>query len=176
MQRTQLIGSIIADSARMSVGYAERLLKDVTASQFARFAEVGGQQIVSNHPAFILGHLSLYPCRVVSEVGGDATSIQPSSKFEALFAPSATCLDDPEGTLYPSMEEITGKFFAAHEYAIEVLMATEDAAFGAENTHERLRAKFATVGSAHAFYLGGHAMLHIGQFSAWRRAMGLGAA
>ncbi len=171
-----MIGSMIADSARMSVGYAERLLKDVSASQFARFAEVEGKLIESNHPAFILGHLSLYPSRVVSELGADASSIMPSSKFEALFAPSATCLDDPEGKLYPAMNEITDKFFAAHQVAIDVLMSCDDQAFAAANTNERLKAKFATIGSAHAFYLGGHAMLHMGQFSAWRRAMGIGAA
>ncbi|MCM2369918.1 DinB family protein [Aporhodopirellula aestuarii] len=169
-----MIGSIIAASARMSVAYAERMLKDIPPSQFARFAEAGGQVIESNHPAFIFGHLSLYPCRVVSEVGGDASAITPSSKFEALFSPSAKCLDDPDGTLYPSMDEITSKFFKAHEVAIEVLMTCDDAVFAGENPNERMRPKFATIGAAHAFYLGGHAMLHMGQLSAWRRAVGLG--
>jgi len=171
-----MIGSIIADSAKLSVGYAERLLKDVTPEHFARFAVVGGETIESNHPAFILGHLSLYPCRVVGELGGDASSIEPSSKYDALFSPSAKCLDDPEATLYPSMEEITRKFFAAHQAAIETLVATDDEAFVAPNPNEKMRSKFATIGAMHAFYLGGHVMLHIGQFSAWRRACGLGAA
>ncbi len=171
-----MIGSMIAESAKMSVGYAERLLKDLPESQFARFAEVGGQAIESNHPAFILGHLSLYPSRVVSELGGDATAIKPSSKFEALFSPSATCLDDPDGTLYPPMNEITEKFFAAHNAAIETLLASDDALFTAENPNERMRTRFSTLGAMHAFYLGGHMMIHMGQFSAWRRALGLGAA
>lgn len=171
-----MIGTMIAESAKMSVGYAERLLKDLPETQFARFAEVGGKTIESNHPAFILGHLSLYPCRVVGELGGDATAIKPSSKFEALFSPAATCLDDPEGTLYPSMHDITEKFFAAHHAAIATLLSSEDALFAAENPNERMRAKFSTIGAMHAFYLGGHIMIHMGQFSAWRRALGLPAA
>lgn len=168
-----MIGSMIADSAAMGVSYAERLLKDVSASQFGRFAEVGGQVIQSNHPAFVIGHLSIYPSRVVAELGGDAAGIAPSTHYETLFSPSATCVDDPDGTVYPSMEELTEKFYAAHRAAIATLRASDDSLFAAENPLERMRGKFATVGSMHAFYMGGHVMMHLGQFSAWRRAAGL---
>lgn len=174
--KDSMIGSIIADSAKLSVGYVERLLKDVAPEQFGRFAVVGGQTIESNHPAFILGHLSLYPSRVVRELGGDASAITPTSKYDALFSPAAKCVDDPDGTLYPSMEELTSTFFAAHRAAIEALLVSDDVLFATENSNERMREKFATVGAMHAFYMGGHMMLHVGQFSAWRRAMGLGAA
>ncbi|WDQ18273.1 DinB family protein [Rhodopirellula sp. P2] len=167
---------MIADSARLSVGYTDRMMAGVSPEQFARFATVGGQTIESNHPAFILGHLSLYPSRVVSELGCDATAIAPTEKYEALFSPQATCLDDPEGKLYPAMEEILAKFTTAHAAAIETLLKADDSAFAPENPNERMRAKFGTIGAMHAFYLGGHMMMHLGQFSAWRRAMGLGAA
>ena len=36
------IGPMIAASARLGLGYAERLLQDVNPEQFARFAQVGG--------------------------------------------------------------------------------------------------------------------------------------
>jgi hypothetical protein len=36
--------------------------------------------------------------------------------------------------------------------------------------------RFPTLGSVHAFYCGGHIMMHLGQMSAWRRMMGLGSA
>lgn len=170
-----MIGSMIADSAKLSVGYIERLLQEVTPSQFGRFANIGGQAIQSNHPAFILGHLTLYPARVVSELGGDASAIAPSEKDEALFSPAATCLDDPDGTLYPPMAEITNKFFTAHELAIETLLASDDALFAIANPNQGMRDKMATLGAMHAFYMGGHMMIHVGQFSAWRRAVGLGA-
>lgn len=174
--KDNMIGSMIADSAKLSVGYVKHLLKGVDPVHFGRFAVAGGQTIQSNHPAFILGHLNLYPSVVVSELGGDASSIAPSSEDEALFSPAAKCLDDPDGTLYPSMDEITSNFFATHQVAIDVLLASGDELFAAENPDQRLREKFATLGSLHAFYMGGHMMLHIGQFSAWRRAMGLVAA
>lgn len=173
-RQNSMIGSIIADSAKLSVGYVEHLLKDVTPAQFGRFAVAGGQTIESNHPAFILGHLNLYPSRVVSELGGDDSAIAPSSEEEALFSPAAKCVDDPDGSLYPAMDELVSTFTARHQAAIEALLASGDELFAAETPDERLRMKFATVGSLHAFYMGGHMLLHIGQFSAWRRAMGLG--
>lgn len=171
-----MIGSLIADSAKLSLEYAEKLIGGVSGEQFGRFADVNGQTIESNHPAFVLGHLSIYPCRIIEDLGGDASSIKPSEKYDALFSPTATCLDDPDGKLYPPMEDIKAKFFAAHHAAIEKLLATDDAAFGKENPNERMRSKFGTLGSMHAFYMGGHLMMHMGQLSAWRRAMGLGKA
>ena len=171
-----MIGSMIADSAKLSVGYAERLIKDVQPKQFARFAEIEGKTIESNHPAFVLGHLSIYPCRIVEDLGGDASAIKPSEKYEALFSPSAKCMDDPDGNLYPPMNDVTKKFFAAHQAAIEAVLAADDSAFGVENPNENMRGKFATKGAMHAFYLGGHVMIHMGQISAWRRVVGLGQA
>ena len=69
------IGPMIAASARLGLVYAERLLKDVTAEQFARYAIIGDTVIESNHPAFIYGHLSLYAGNVIKGVGGDAERV-----------------------------------------------------------------------------------------------------
>ena len=44
---------MIAASAKLGLGYAERLLKDIPADRFARFAQVQETIIESNHPAFI---------------------------------------------------------------------------------------------------------------------------
>jgi len=170
------IGPMIADSANLCIGYAQRLLQGIQANQFGSYARVGDSIIESNHPAFIFGHLSLYPVRVVGELGGDTTSVQPSDSYQELFSPKARCQDDPEQSIYPAMEEITDKFFAGHAQAIEMLSSADDAAFQVENPNEKMRAKFATLGAMHAFYFGGHLMIHLGQCSAWRRAMGLGSA
>ena len=170
------IGPMIADSARLGLGYAERMLKGINADQFARLATVQGQTIQSNHPAFIYGHLSLYPCRIVEALGGDASSITPTEAYLQKFDHNAQCVDDPEGTIYPAMEEITERFFTSHRMAIEALEQADDSQFTVINPNEAMRAKFATVGSLHGFYLGGHVMMHIGQLSAWRRMTGLGPA
>jgi len=40
----------------------------------------------------------------------------------------------------------------------------------------RMTDLFPTLGSLQSFYCGGHIMMHLGQVSAWRRMMDLGAA
>ncbi|QDT13890.1 DinB family protein [Planctomycetes bacterium K23_9] len=169
-------GPMIAESAQLALGYAERLLKDVTPEQFARFAKVGDTVIQSNHPAFIYGHLSLYACRVVEGCGQDASSLQPSEDFERAFSKDAQCVDDTEGSIYPPMDVVTKAFFDGYGAAVEALKQAPDDVFTKENPNEAMRGKFPTQGGLFDFYVGGHVMLHIGQLSAWRRAIGLGPA
>lgn len=170
------IGPMIADSARLAIGYSQRLLSDVKPDQFARLAVVNDTLIDANHGAFNYGHLSLYASRVVTELGGDASSIVASDKFNEVFSKDAKCVDDPDATIYPAMDEITTAYFAAYELAIETLLAASDDAFMQPNPNAAMREKFATIGSMHNFYVGGHIMMHLGQMSTWRRAMGFGPA
>ena len=170
------IGPMIAASAQIGIGYGERLLKDIKPEQFARFAKIGDTVIQSNHPAFIFGHLSLYGCRVMENLGVDATDHQPTEVFTNVFSHQAECLDDPDGAIYPAMDEITEAFFSSYKAAVETLNNAPDERFGEENPNEVMRDKFPTKGAMLGFYVGGHVMMHIGQLSAWRRAMGLGPA
>src|SRR5690606_29316120 len=130
------IGPMIADSARLGLGYAERMLKGITADQFARLGAVQGQAIQSNHPALVYGHLSLYPCRIVDALGGDASSITPSESYLQKFDHNAQCVDDPDGAIYPPMDEITERFFTSHRMAIEVLEQADDSLFTVANPNE----------------------------------------
>jgi hypothetical protein len=170
------IGPMIAASSRLGLDYAERLLKGVSADQFARFAKIGDTVIESNHPAFIYGHLSLYPGRVIENIGADASSCQPSETFQKVFSKDATCVDDPGGTIYPAMDEITAACLDSYRIAAEALEAADDGVFYEPNPNEAMRKRFATKGAMLGFYVGGHFMLHMGQMSAWRRAVGLGPA
>lgn len=171
-----MIASIIVQSAQLSLGYSERLLKDIAPETAGCMPQVDGKPVEANHPAFIYGHLSLYPSRIVEDLGCDATAIQPTDAYQELFSPQAKCLDDPDGNVYPSLDEITSRFFDAMKQAIKAIEEADESAFAVENPNERMRAKFATKGSMHNFYLGGHVMIHMGQLSTWRRVMGLGPA
>ncbi len=170
---TRAIGPIIVDSAKISLAYAKRMIVGIAPKQFGRFAAPGGQAVTSNHPAFVYGHLSIYPCRVVEQLGGDASSIKPSDLYLQKFDHTASCIDDCDGTFYPPMEEITQKLFDAYQLAIDTVANADDELFQVPNANEAMRAKFATNGSMHGFYLGGHVMIHMGQISAWRRMVGL---
>ncbi len=176
MTSSNNIGPIIAASARLGMGYADRMLTGIESSQFSQFAQVGGTVVESNHPCFILGHLSLYAPRIVGELGGDTSSIEPSDVFVKHFNKDAQCTHDPDHSIYPSMDKVVAAFRAGHEKAIETVEQADDGLFIKENPNEGMRGKFPTVGAMHAFYLGGHFMVHMGQMSAWRRMMGLGSA
>lgn len=168
------IGNSIADSLSLALGYARRMLTDVTPETFARFGAPGGQVVESNHAAFCYGHLSLYACRVIRELGGDEKAVTPPEVYFEKFKDGVKCIDDADSTYYPPMEEITASFFKYYETVLEALRAAPDEAFQKENPHGgRLTELFPSIGSMHAFYCGGHIMMHLGQVSAWRRMHGL---
>jgi len=137
----------------------------------------GGVEVKSNHPAFVLGHLALYPQRIMQHLHLPAGSAEYPAGYEALFRNGVECQDDPNGTIYPPMKELSERFFASYRAAIEAVKAAPDGVFDEPNPVEgRLRDLFPTVGMAINFYLVGHVQVHLGQVSAWRRAMGLPAA
>lgn len=169
------LGNIVADSLQVSIGYAERLLKDVPSGRFARFAAAGGVAVEANHPAFIYGHLSLYAPKVLIQIGHPAPGVP--DQFELMFSKDASCRDDVDGDLYPPMDEITSFFFEAYRMVSGAVRSTPDATFEQENPATgRMAQLFPTLGSVQAFYCGGHLMMHLGQMSTWRRIEGLGAA
>ncbi len=170
------LGNIIADSLAASIGYADRLKAGLTHETFARFASPGGCVVESNHPSFVYGHLSLYPVRIVTELGAEASAIVPSDRFQEVYSPSVQCEDDPEGTLYPPMDAVMSAFFDNYALAMTTLRETPDEKFAAANSLDRMKERFPTIGAMHNFYCGGHIMMHLGQLSAWRRMMGLAAA
>lgn len=172
---TRSLGNLIADSLTASLSYAERLLNGIPAERFARFATPGGVVVVSNHPAFIYGHLSLYAPRVLQHVDHPAPAVPDS--FELAFSKNAVCRDDPDGDLYPPMDDVVAFFREGYRMAIGALRNAPDDVFDRPNPAEGpMRAAFPTIGSMHGFYCGGHMMMHLGQLSAWRRMEGLSAA
>ncbi|WP_087149613.1 DinB family protein [Mariniblastus fucicola] len=170
-----ITGITIADSLRLVLGYAENLLKDVTPETFGRFATgVNGNPIDSNHPAFIYGHLSIYGHRILKDLGKPVDDLPPG--FEENFAKGCVCRDDIDGTL-PDMKTVTAYFFKIWNEALDVVLASDDETFQQPNPlGGGFTERFPTLGSVHNFYACGHNMLHLGQMSAWRRMMGLGAA
>ncbi|MFM8415725.1 MAG: DinB family protein [Planctomycetota bacterium] len=171
---TRSLGNTIADSLTVSLSYADRLLKDVSAERFARFAAPGGVVVASNHPAFIYGHLSLYAPKVLQQIGHPAPAVP--EHFDVSFSKDAACRDDVDGDLYPPMDEVLAFFHEGYRMVTGALRSTPDEVFHRPNPAEgRMRDLFPTVGSVQAFYCGGHMMMHLGQMSAWRRMEGLGA-
>lgn len=168
------IGFIIADTASVGIRMAGRLVTDIPAERFGRFAAPAGQTIRSNHPAFALGHLCLYPAKVYQLLGQDPTDVQPPTHYEKLFSKDATCQDDADGTLYPTNAEIIDFFNRSYTAAQTILRSASDAQLSADNPLDTpMKQLCPSLGSLLNFYMSGHVTTHLGQISAWRRMDGM---
>ncbi len=151
----------------LSLGYARALLTGIEADQFAHMPVPG-----LNHPAFCYGHLSLYPNRVFAFAGRHDQQIEIPFDDE-LFAMGAECVE--QDGRYPDRDLIVNTFFEGYERLLEVLPTIDGDVLERELPIEgRLKEMFPYIGSAVSFMSGPHVMVHLGQVSMWRRAMGMG--
>jgi hypothetical protein len=168
------IGQILAASGNLGQLYARRLMVGVTPENYARLARPGGQVVHTNHAAFVLGHLATYPAKVLERLDWPTGSATCPTSYAALFDAGADCRDDPNGTIYPSLDELVTQFYDGYAVALRAISEASDQKLLAANPAEgRQRELFPTIGAAVGFYVGGHVMSHLGQVSAWRRCWGL---
>lgn len=166
-----MIATVVVPGMKMMLGLADLLAKDIPASEFGR--QPAGVKM--NSPAFNYGHLSIYPDRGFEMIGRPELA-RHDQKWVDLFAAGKECVDDPTGSVYPSMDAIMERFRARHAALLEVLPSVSDEVMMGPNPNERLRDRLPTVGSVMAFIVSAHPMNHLGQVSAWRRMKGLGSA
>lgn len=159
------------------IGYAEKLLVGVKPEQFAR-QPMGKDGIIdTNHPAFIFGHLSIYPTMILGIAGVKDPGFVNPEGFDGLFSHETTCKDDPDGSIYPAMEAVTSHFFTAYNGLFAKVAELSDKHLAAPHGQEgEFFQKFPSRAAVIAFMAGPHPFVHIGQMSAWRRCMGLGSA
>ncbi len=164
-----LTTDMILPGTALTLRYTEQLVNTIPADIFAKMPMPD-----LNSPAFYIGHLSTYGDRVCTMLGRNDL-VTPMPYSVDLFKAGAVCLDQPG--LYPSKETLVSTFFERQRRAIEAFTTADSKTLAAENPAEgRFRELFPTIGSAVCFMLLAHPMMHLGQISAWRRAMGLGSA
>lgn len=169
------IGTIIATCARRATGLGEMLAAEIDPSIFARQPTIDGKLINCNHPAFVYGHLSLYPHRVLTLCGLDASAVTPPDAWTELFKAGAQCIDDPKGTIYPAKDKLVPACIDWSRRAIDAVAAMPDARFAEPNpAGGKYTEIFPTLGVVANFMLNDHAIMHFGQVSTWRRIHGLG--
>ena len=163
----------IVAAGKVTRAYAERVLVGVTPQQFARKANVNGKVIETNHPAWVYGHLAIYPAKIAAMAGLDASKLAAPAGFEELFKDGTECKDDAAGKIYPAMPQITAAFFKGYDGLFETLGGIDDAKLLEPTTDEKAKQRFPQVGGRLLFMCNNHVMIHIGQISAWRRCVGL---
>jgi len=171
------LAPVVTASQMPLKSYAEALLKGITPDIFARMPTGPDGIITTNHPAFIFGHLSIYPAFIMKLCGVEDSGITNPDGFDKLFSHEATCQDDPDGSLYPAMEAVTSHFFAAHDTMFASITGLSDEQLAAPHGMEDdFFSKWPSRAAAAAFMVGPHPSIHMGQLSAWRRIMNLGSA
>ena len=168
------IGGMIADAGAVGLRYAKRLLDSIPPERFGRMAVPGGKLVTSNHPAFTIGHLGLYPMKVLELLGRDRAPAEPPPGYVELFSKDHACVDDVDGSLYPAKQELLDFFQKSYEAAMLALRDCDDGVLlGPTPVDSPLKTLCPTLGSMLAFYMTGHVMSHLGQISTWRRMEGM---
>lgn len=158
--------SFIAATLSATTGYGEMLLKDIPAEQFAHMPHE-----MMNHPAFCVGHLSIYPDRVI-ELLGQPDLVKKRDGYAELFSAGVACVDD--AGRYPNKDELVAYYVDRYRAAEYVVGEVADEVLSGENPAEgSFKEMLPTIGSVANFLLNNHHMAHLGQISAWRRAVGL---
>jgi hypothetical protein len=168
----------IITAARRGLAYADKLAADIKPDIFARkprFHTIAGEKVIDcNHPAFVFGHLSLYPARLLGFMGIDAATVATPAHYPDLFKAGVDCKDDAEGRIYPAKSEIMAAFDRGYAGVLQVLSQTDDSVLLKPHPDEQIRAKFfPTLGTALVFMTNNHVAMHMGQISTWRRCFGL---
>jgi hypothetical protein len=143
--------------------YAKKLVADVPDEQMTA-QPVPGRMM--NHPAFLLGHLAWAKDNGVAMLGGTPRL----AHLKDLHGMGAT--PRTERSAYASTAQLIEWLEAAHA-ALRVAVEGATPAQLAAPPAERMRARFPTLGTMLAGLMTGHFTNHLGQMSAWRRAMGL---
>lgn len=144
--------------------YALALLDDLTDEQFV--TRPGGAM---NHPAWILGHASLYHPAAVALLAGKPFD---DPKTNDLFGFAGRGPVDDIAP-YGSKRAMVERFAEGHEQVAQALLNASAGAFTQKPSLERWAVMYPTVEFMLPDLLLFHESMHIGQISIWRRAAGL---
>jgi hypothetical protein len=152
-------------SATVNLDYAHKLIADISDEKMAAQPAPG---MNLNHPAWVLGHLAFVADSMIRVL--DKPFAMPKEWIE-LFNLASKPISDR--SRYPSKAELTEAYEKAYARLAEAVKETASEVFEREFPNPKLRPQLPTVGVAMVHVLTTHHGIHLGQLSAWRRAMGM---
>lgn len=172
---TSTTARLILAMQERTAGLAEALAQGIEADKASHKPSMDGKVIDCNHPTFIYGHLAIYPQMIMGVLGAEPGETAVPESYTELFMHGVECQHDPEGSIYPSIEEVRANFTKAHAAVREHLATLDDETLAKGiASNEQLAKVFGTCDAMALFMLHDHYMFHLGQLSTWRRCMGLG--
>ncbi len=155
---------LVLPSYGFNLQYAQKLVADVPEDQMCA-QPVAGRTM--NHAAFILGHLAW-----ASDNGSRLLGLDPAvtKEWKDQFGMGAQPVADRER--YPSKEVLLKALEDAHSRLADAISKASPETL-TQPAPERMRGRFATLGPLLFGLMTAHEASHLGQLSAWRRALGL---
>ncbi len=150
-------------SYAFQLAYAKQLVADVPDENITNQPFPG-----ANHPAWVLGHLVASAGFCCSMLGLDA---EIPDGWDKLFGMNST--PTPDRTAYPPKQQLLDALEQQHARFAQAFDAANPATLAAEVPNEMIRQIQPTIGQALIFFATTHEAIHLGQLSAWRRALGL---
>lgn len=148
---------------RMGLWLIKETVKDLADEQMVQQPKPG-----MNHAAWLLGHFCLE--RVFFSNVAPVDLAAPEG-WNELFMPGTTPV--AELGKYPKKAVLMAELEATQAAVEKAFLGMSEADMEKPTTDEELKDIFPTVGDTAVGLLMGHRSFHIGQLSAWRRAMGL---
>lgn len=155
---------VLLDLYAKNLANVKQLLADVHGESAARQPVEG-----MNHPLWIVGHLTV----VSDRVGGHhllGLEAQLPDRWGELFGPRTTPVGD--FGRYPPLNELLTALQGSHAAVDRAVRSLEADALAQPTPFERFEERFPTLGHSLTHVLVAHENLHLGQLSAWRRALG----
>lgn len=144
--------------------YAARLAGDLAPGQFLAQPVAG---LLMNHPAWILSHLLVYKTLCVRLLRNESFDDPISHPH----GPRSSPLSDPSA--YPAPADLVRAFAEAHAEAARALAEAPDDFTDRVIPLVRWRTMVPSIGALLLTLMAKHEAHHLGQLSAWRRAMRL---
>jgi hypothetical protein len=122
-----------------------------------------------NHAAWQIGHLAVAADFGIVGLGGTFELRRWTVKFGPGTMPTGTRSD------YPSQAELVETFNRKQAQLCKLASEPIDPVLlAAPNSFELLKAHLPTIRDVTSYLLNGHFGMHVGQYSAWRKACGIG--
>lgn len=156
--------SAILITWRRNGQYAKRLVSDLSAEQWTAQPIPG---LLLNHAAWVFCHLNVYAPICAALAQGKPFADPIDHRYGQKSEVSANPAE------YPAGASLLADYERFHAQAEDAVANAKDTIFAAPNPLERWRSVHPTVGDMLVALMVKHESGHLGQLSAWRRALRL---
>jgi len=161
---SELFKSTLLITWRRNGAYALRLVGDLSEDQMIAQPVAGH---VMNHPAWLMAHLNCYNEVIARMLRRQLKDDPVDHPFGMKSTPSAAASD------YPQRAMAIEAYRRSHDDAEQALQEADEGVFSEPAPLPRWRTAHPKIADMALMLMSKHESLHLGQLSAWRRAMGL---